>query len=439
MYIVEGGAPISGEIQCMGAKNLASKAIIAALLTDDRVTLHNLPEIQETEIVCNLLESIGVKLTWETKNTLHIDASSCNSTDLHLPLSGVNRIPILMASILLHRHRDVYAPLPGGDKIGKRRVDFHIDAMSKFGAVVVDDDKSYHIHKKDDIERLTASTVELPYSSVGATETCIFLSVLAEGKSVIKNIAMEPEIMSLITMLRAMGAVILFTSYREITVIGVKELHGTQFYIMGDRIEAASWATLACATGGEIIINGIQPETLDNFLVYFAYIGGGWDIIGKDSIRCYREDAKLKPIVIETDVYPGFSTDWQPVFAILLTQADGVSIIHETVYENRLGYLSTLEQFGAIVQVTDHCLGSINCRYKETSYKHSAIITGNTPLVAEHGIRIQIPDIRAGLAYVIAAAVAKGRVELTDIHHIERGYGDLTRKLENTNLDIRKV
>jgi len=216
----------------------------------------------------------------------------------------------------------------------------------------------------------------------------------------------------------------------------VKQLTGTRMEVLGDRIEAASWACLACASNGDVTVHGIRPDILGNFLSYFQQVGGGVELKGAESIRFFRKES-LRSAIIETDVYPGFSTDWQQPFAILLTQADGISIIHETVYEKRFGYLKALDTLGAKTQVTTRCLGEAACRYRDKNYEHSAIILGPTPFTATASIAI--PDLRAGLAYVIAAAIARGTSTIMGIHFLERGYGNIVPRLAAMNLKIERV
>src|SRR5437588_5063520 len=237
-------------------------------------------------------------------------------------------------------------------------------------------------------------------------------------------------------MLRAMGAIIFTSPGREIRIDGVKQMTGTKMEVLGDRVEAASWASLACASNGNVTVHGIRPDTLGNFLSYFQKVGGGVELLGAESIRFFRKEA-LRPAIIETDVYPGFSTDWQQPFAILLTQADGISIIHETVHENRFGYLKALDRLGAKTQLSTHCLGGASCRYRDKNFEHSAIIIGPTPLTATHDITI--PDLRAGLAYVIAAAIARGTSIITGVGLLERGYGNIVSRLAAMNLKIERI
>lgn len=433
VYRIEGGEPIIGNINCLGAKNFTTKAMVASLLANTPTTLINYPPIGDVQITKEMLASIGVTVD-EIGNNLIIDPTTVSSSIVPTPDSGSNRIPILLLGALLHKFNDVSVPVLGGCKIGERPVDFHITAIRKFGGTVEETEDGYIAHRQG---YLKGTKIDLPYPSVGATETCLFLSVLAEGRTVISNAAIEPEITDLITMLRSMGAIIFTSAGREIKVEGVKQLKGTQMHIAGDRIEAASWACLACASDGDITVNGINPNVLGNFLSYFQQVGGGFELVDKNAIRFFRR-TDLLSTVVETDVYPGFSTDWQQPFAILLTQAKGVSIIHETVYEDRFGYLKALNQLGANTQLTTHCLGGLPCRYSDKNYDHSAIITGPT-LLESHQIAITIPDLRAGLAYIIAAAISRGVSIIRGIHLLERGYGDIVPRLSQMNLKIERV
>ncbi len=432
-YRIEGGYPVIGEITCLGAKNFVIKAMIAALLSDSPTMLTNVPAIGDVDITAEMLTSIGVTIQRPDNGVLIIDPSSMNTADVPVPDSGSNRAPILLLSTLLHRFDTVSVPVLGGCQIGSRPVDFHLEAIRQFGGVVDETPEGYVAHK---VGPLKGAHVHLPYPSVGATETCLFLSVLAEGRTVISNAAIEPEIFELITMLRSMGAIIFTSPGREIRVDGVKKLTGTQMEVLGDRIEAASWACLACASQGNVVVHGIRPDFLGNFLSYFQQVGGGFELVGANSIRFFRKE-NLHSAVIETDVYPGFSTDWQQPFAILLTQANGISIIHETVYEKRFGYLKALDSLGARTQVVTSCLGESACRYRDKNYEHSAIIIGPTNFTAVDSIAI--PDLRAGLAYVIAAAIARGTTTITGTHYLERGYGNIVPRLAAMNLKIERI
>ena len=432
-YKILGGEPIIGYVNCMGAKNLVTKAMVASLLSDEPTMLYNVPHIGEVEITAGMIRSAGAVIEWSQEGDMLIDSSLLSENKVALPDSRTNRIPILLLSVLLQRFGEAIVPIVGGDNIGARNIDFHLYALKNFG-VEIEYRDGYYVARR--LSKLKGCHIELKYPSVGATETCLFLSVLAEGTSVIKNVAIEPEIIELIAMLCSMGAVIFMTANREIIVHGVEKLHGTKFRIIGDRIEAASWAALACASNGRLTVSGIQLGVLSSFLSYYTMVGGGYTIVGADTIEFFRK-RELSPINLETDVYPGFSTDWQQPFVTILTQAEGISVVHETVYEQRFGYLAVLNKLGADTQVVKGCLGSVPCRYRGYDYDHSALIRGRTKLIAIEQ-QIEVPDIRAGLAYVIAAVLATGETSLINVEQIERGYGDLQRKLSATNIKLQR-
>ncbi|AWD33395.1 UDP-N-acetylglucosamine 1-carboxyvinyltransferase 2 [Candidatus Fokinia solitaria] len=440
-YKIRGGTPIIGNIQCLGAKNLATKVMLASMLGSTESTLWNMPYIGDVEITRKMIEMTGADVKFDRDDNSHfgkvtIDPRSISKAIVVLPDSATNRIPILLLSVLLQLFDEVEVPTITGDEIGKRKVDFHVEAIRMFNGEVEVGNNCFRARKN---HKLSGTHFTLPYPSVGATETCLFLAVLADGMSVIKNIAMEPEIMHLISMLRCMGAVIFINPNRELIVHGVKQLKGVNFHVIGDRIEAVSWALLACTVrGSDITLQGINPELLGIFLSYLNMAGGRFEILSENSIRFYSEyNSVISPLVLETDVYPGFSTDWQQPFTVMLTQARGTSVVHETVYENRLGYTDMLNQLGADISIFHSCLGSSNCRYRGYYHPHSAIVKGKTEL---HALKepIVVPDIRAGLAYLIAAVLAKGDTILDDADKLERGYGNIPQRLKNTTLEITR-
>ncbi|MFH1142828.1 MAG: UDP-N-acetylglucosamine 1-carboxyvinyltransferase, partial [Candidatus Uhrbacteria bacterium] len=279
--------------------------------------------------------------------------------------------------------------------------------------------------------RLRGALIELPYPSVGATETCIFAGVLAEGRTVIRNAATEPEIFELIKMLQKMGAIVEARANRVIEIVGVEKLEGCQVRIIPDALEAASYACAAIATRGEVFIRGAQHEYMITFLNAVRRLGGIYEV--KDGGILFRTNGEYRSIDIETDTYPGFRTDWMQPFVVLLTQAKGVSRVHETVFDDRLGFTETLNKMGADIECSYKCLGEIPCRYKDKNHMHSAIVSGPTKLSATD---IVVPDIRAGLALVLAALVAEGTSTLTGIEHLDRGYERLEEKLSGIGADI---
>ena len=434
-YIIKGGIPIYGRILCTGAKNLATKAMVASLLSNEITVLRGVPNIGDVDITKQLLISAGVKVECKQKaNTMSIDAAKITRYQASSVDITTNRVPILLLSILLHRFGKASVPIVGGDNIGTRNVNYHIEAIKKFGAEVFKEDNKYIAYSKN---KLKACHIDLPYPSVGATETCLFLSVLAKGTSIINNIAIEPEIIQLIIMLRSMGASISFNNKRKLIINGVERLSGTNFFIVNDRIEAASWACLACASNGKIEVSGINPNLLKNFLPYFSEIGGGFKVLTNNAILFFRK-RPLRSTKIETDVYPGFSTDLQQPFVTILTQAHGTSIVHETVHEKRFEYLHILNRLGAMTETVSTCLGPTHCRYKNQKHLHSAIIYGPTKLQSISK-PLKIPDLRAGLAYLVAAVLSHGETKLDAGEQIERGYGNLVKKLKDTNIQLTRI
>ncbi len=430
IYKIKGGKRLKGEITLAGAKNVATKVIIASLLTEEKSIIENVPRIGDVEITLNICESLGVKYRWLEKNVLEIDPSSLNSYQVPLEYSGKNRVPILFFGPLLHKFQKAEIPIVGGCQIGQRPVDFHINGYQLLGAKITYENNIYYAS----CQKLKGTTIELNYPSVGATENLLLGAVLAEGTTVIRNAAIEPEIEDLVLFLQSMGAIIYQDINRIWIVEGVKRLKGTNFKIMNDRIEAASFASLAIANKGDIFIKGADPRNLLTFLNAIRKVGGNFEYFN-DGIRFFGSD-NLKGMVVETDVHPGFMTDWQPPFSIVLTQAEGVSIIHETVYENRFGYVSSLNEMGAKIYLFTDCLGSKPCRFNHRDFPHSAIIVGPTKLV---GRKLEVPDLRAGFSYLIASLISEGESEISGIEKIERGYENIKERLENIGAEIEKI
>jgi UDP-N-acetylglucosamine 1-carboxyvinyltransferase len=428
-FHITGGGPLKGEIAVSGAKNAASKMLIATLLTEDVVELTNVPKQHETEITQEIIEAVGSKVEWLDMHTVRAQASVISSGSVR-ELSRKNRISILAIAPLLHRTGEAFVPLVGGDTIGPRPVNWHLDALTKMGAKIESTHEGYHASVEG---RLKGALVELPYPSVGATEQAILAGVLADGRTTIRNVAGEPEIKGLIMMLQNMGAIIQINSGRQIEIFGVEKLHGCKARVMPDRIEAASYGSLALGTRGEIFVRDAEHEHMMTFLNAVRKIGGEYEV-QSDGIL-FKGVGDLKGIELETDTHPGFMTDWQQPFVVALTQAQGTSIVHETVYEGRFGYTKALVDMGADITLFSNCLGEVTCRFKGQNHKHSAVITGPCQLHAE---QIEVPDIRAGLAFVVAALVAEGTSVLTGIHHLDRGYERLQEKLQGVGAKMER-
>jgi UDP-N-acetylglucosamine 1-carboxyvinyltransferase len=259
-------------------------------------------------------------------------------------------------------------------------------------------------------------------------------AVLAEGDTIIKNAATEPEITDMIKFLQKMGAIIEFGANREIYIEGVRSLHGAEHSLLPDRIEAASFAVMALATDGNILVEGANQEHMITFLNTIRRMNGGYTVL-ENGIQFFRE-GKLKAAHVETDTHPGFATDWQQPLAVLMTQAKGNSVIHETVYEDRFGYTEDLRRMGAEIEILSKCFGDIPCRFQGKMYKHSAIIHGPTVL---RSANLEMTNIRAGMAYIIAALVAEGSSEITGVEHIDRGYEDIDGRIRNLGANIERV
>jgi UDP-N-acetylglucosamine 1-carboxyvinyltransferase len=430
---VEGGKPLNGTIKVRGAKNFVSKAMVAALLAPGVSVLKNVPEIRDVHVVSDLLRLHGATVDWnDDTGTLKIDATNVRLADVADvdTLSGSSRIPILFSGPLLHRLGEAFIPQLGGCNIGGRPIDFHLETLRKLGANV---DKEHqdgiHITAPNGLH---GAKIHLPYPSVGATEQTLLAAVQAEGRTELSGAATEPEIMDLVAVLQKMGAVISVDVDRTFRIEGVKTLKGFTHTALTDRIEAASWASAALATHGDIFVKGATQPEMMTFLNVYRKIGGEFDVTD-EGIRFWHPGGDLKPVAIETDVHPGFMTDWQQPLVVALTQAKGLSIVHETVYENRFGFTKPLVKMGATIQLYRECLGSLPCRFQQRNYKHSAVIFGPTPL---EGRDIDVPDLRGGFSHLIAALAASGPSNVQGISLIDRGYADFRGKLAALGADF---
>jgi len=429
-YTITGGKPLKGEITISGAKNSALKIIIASLLSGGKCVLSNIPKIIDVEITLDMCQALGAKYKWLSDDKIEIDSSQLNAYQIPLEYRDKLRVPILFFGPLLHRFGQAEIPSPGGCKIGKRPVDFHIEGLRALGAEI-DYAEKFYIAKTNGLK---GALIELPYPSVGATENLLISATLAKGKTVIKNAAIEPEIEDLAIFLQAMGAIIYQDINRTWVVEGVEKLHPSNYKVMGDRIEAASFGIAAIVTNGDIYVKGARQDDMLTFLNCLRKAGGEFEILS-EGIRFYGNTSNLKAMALETDVHPGFMTDWQAPFVLMLTQVNGISVIHETVYEDRLGYTSELNKMGAQIQLYKDCLGGRNCRFANKDYSHSAVIVGPTKL---HGTEVDVPDLRAGFSYILAALVAEGISKINNVEIIERGYCNIKEKLLILGVDLKE-
>jgi UDP-N-acetylglucosamine 1-carboxyvinyltransferase len=429
--VIHGGKPLTGRVDVRGAKNLATKAMVAALLADTPSVLKDVPDISDVAVVTNMLGAYGVAVTSPEPGTLLLDPANVLKAQFHEidALAGSSRIPILFCGPLLHRLGEALIPDLGGCRIGDRPINFHMDALRAFGAIV---DKSYEGIRLTAPNGLKGANIDLPYPSVGATEQVLLTAVLAEGVTELKNAAIEPEIMDLIAILQKMGAIINVEPNRVIFIEGVDKLQGYSHRALFDRNEAASWASAALATGGDIFVAGAKQQELMTFLNIYRKVGGAFDI-HEDGIRFYHPGGQLKPVVVETDVHPGFMTDWQQPLIVALTQAHGRSVVHETVYENRFGFTDALIEMGADITVHREGLESVTRRVPRRPLEQAAVINGPTPL---HGADVEIPDLRGGFSHLIAALTASGTSTVSNIGIISRGYEHFIDKLRGLGADF---
>jgi UDP-N-acetylglucosamine 1-carboxyvinyltransferase len=318
----------------------------------------------------------------------------------------------------------------GGDRIGRRPVDFHVDALRQLGAEVE--------HTPEGLEakavHLRGANIRLPFPSVMATETILLTAVLAEGRTIIENAATEPEVIELALFLQRMGARLELRPDRRFIIEGVESMTGAAHRLNGDRIEAFSYLVAGLMTGGEVRVHGCPQGRLITAISTLQAMGARFDIT--DDWLLARADAPLRAAVVDTDTHPGFMTDWQSPLVVLYTQAEGMSVLHETVFEDRFVYVDALRAMGAEAELYDACLGGRQCRFRETTALHSIVVRGRTPL---HGADITVPDVRGGFAYVIAAAAADSTSLLRDIGPIERGYHRPLEQFAALGLHIERV
>ena len=428
---VHGGKPLKGRVDVRGAKNLVTKAMVAALLADEASVLKDVPFISDVEIVSRLLQLHGVAITHNEDGVMTLDPSNVKQArmvdiDAH---AGSSRIPILFCGPLLHQLGEAFIPGLGGCHIGDRPIDFHFEVLRNFGAVIEDVANGIKLSAP---KGLKGAKIKLPYPSVGATEQVLLTAVRAEGVTELSGAAIEPEIMDLIAILQKMGAIISVDTDRVIRIEGVKRLGGYEHRALFDRNEAASWAAAALATEGDIFVGGARQQEMTTFLNVFRKVGGAFEI-KDDGIRFYHPGGDLHSVVIETDVHPGFMTDWQQPLVVALTQAKGISIVHETVYEQRFGFTDALVEMGANIEIYRECLGGTPCRFGQRNFNHSAVISGPTPL---KGADIRVPDLRGGFSHMVAALAAEGTSNVTNVQLISRGYEHFLQKLTDLGADF---
>ncbi len=427
-WVVNPTGPLTGDVQVRGSKNAVTKHLVASMLGRSPSTIDNVPDIGDVEITINMLRSLGCEVE-HSDNRVTVDPSSLTSSRVPLRFSGMNRIPILMIGPLLHAVGEAFVPLVGGDDIGSRPVNFHVDALTKMGAEITITSEGLEAKAT----RLKGAHIKLPYPSVGATETVLLSAVLAEGRTVLDGAATEPEIIELALFLQRMGARIEMRPNRRYIIDGVESLTGATHKLKGDRIEAFSYLVAGLITGGRVTVHGCSQDRLVTAISTLYGMGAQFEI-SDASVSAWAD--QLRPAAVETDTHPGFMTDWQSPMVALFTQCDGLSVMYETVYENRFTYVPALKDMGASIEMYTTALGSIEHRFVGSATPCSVVVHGKSDL---KGCDVVVPDIRGGFAYVLAAAAANGSTTLTGTHHLDRGYNHPIENFVEMGLDIRRT
>ncbi len=405
---ISGLNKVSGIVNISGSKNASLPIIAASLLTDEKVTLKNIPNLTDVNILLEILEGFGAKTTvnYEDNGTLVIDNTNITNFSANAELVAKMRASILVLGPLLAKYKTAKVPLPGGCALGERAIDLHISSLQKMGA-------SYSLsHGCIEMESsgLKGAEIEFPLVSVGATEAAIMAACLAEGETKLINAAKEPEIVDLANFLIALGADISGQGTSIVTIKGKKKLGSTTYSVISDRIEAMSYICLGVANNTELTVNNVELEDLEYFLRYVEKAGVKYKAEG-NSVTVFPHSG-LKAIDITTKPYPYFPTDAQPLWMAAMSVADGKSLVHETIFENRFTHVPEFRKFGAELEI----LNNHNCMIKGVEDLESA--------------NAKATNLRAGFALLILASIAKGETEITGVHHIFRGYENLIEKLQ---------
>ncbi|HSA84252.1 MAG TPA: UDP-N-acetylglucosamine 1-carboxyvinyltransferase [Patescibacteria group bacterium] len=471
-FVITGGKKLHGAVRVSGAKNAALKLLVAACMTDEPVILHNIPHISDIFVMIDIIKELGGKVE-VNGHTVKVTLKRFSNSSIPLDKAALVRASSLFIAPLLARTGEAIIPNPGGcrlgarpidrtiegiaqmnidvsyhsedgyfharphgDNLGKRPIDRHVKGLEAMGSAINQtNDRSYHAQAFV----LKGTLYHFEKNTHTGTETMILAAVLAEGTTILTNAAEEPEIDDLIGLLNKMGGKIVRSGHREITIVGVKKLHGAEFTISPDRIEVATFAIAAVITGGDIFVKDAQKAAIEPFLEKYRETGAGIDV-KEDGIRFFA-NGTIKAVDVTTGVHPGFLTDWQAPWAVLMTQATGTAIIHETVFENKLGYIVDLKKMGADailfnpdVKNPDE-LYNFNLADDKAEHFHAVEIKGPTPL---HNAVMTTLDIRAGAAVVLAALAAQGTSTIFGIEKLDRGYEELEKRLSSLGADIKR-
>jgi len=420
IFRVTGGSVLNGTVQVAGAKNAALKMLAAACLTGERCRFTNVPEIEDVRVMAETLRDLGVVVDHPEPNTYEISAGDVDWLFVPLEAAAKMRASFMLLGPLLTRFGEVIISNPGGDRIGRRPVDLHVDAMRALGAEI---DYRYGYYYAKAPGRLRGAEIRFPFATVMGTENAMLAATLAEGHTVIRPAAQEPEIDDLVAFLQKMGADVERTFPDTIEVHGKKRLRGAEHHVVPDRIEAGTFAVAAAMTGGQVTLEGARCDHLDALVEVLGRMGVavdcGTDTLGVDATKV--GPGAYKPIDIETAPYPGLATDLQPPTSVLLTQARGRSSVHEAIFEDRLEWMGELRKMGAKIELPD---------------PHHAVIDGPAKL---RGADVEISDLRAGASLILAALAARGTSTIHGGHHVRRGYENIERKFLDLGARIEHV
>jgi UDP-N-acetylglucosamine 1-carboxyvinyltransferase len=421
-FLIEGGIPLHGEVTPSGNKNATLPLLAACLLTGEPVVLHNVPDIRDVNDMRKLIESLGVEIVDLGDRSWRITVASLRPADLDPDLCRRIRASILLAGPMTARAGELRLPPPGGDVIGRRRLDTHLLALEKLG-VQVKYDRSFEFQAK----RLKGAEILLDEASVTGTENVIMAAVTAKGKTVVRNAASEPHVQELCQMLNVLGAQITDIGSNTLHIEGVEKLHGGEFTIGPDYLEVVSFIGAAAVTRGEVLIRNARPQYLDMVRFVFRRLGVDWQVEGEDILVPHKQRLKIEPDLgnaipeIKTNVWPGFPTDLNSIAITVATQARGSVLFHDWMYPSRMFFIDKLVAMGAQIVLCD---------------PHRCIVTGPAKLFGE---KVESPDIRAGMALLLAALAARGQSAIRNVGQIDRGYERVDEKMRALGAKIERV
>lgn len=415
-FLIQGGIPLQGEVEISGYKNSAGACLAAVLLSEESSIIDNLPKVSDVSDQIEILKQMGAGVEWLNDRKVKIDPKNINPEKIPANLFEKMRVSVLLIGPLLARFKKLKVPHPGGDKIGLRPIATHLNALKVFGVKIEEENNFYSLEYQGPLE---GKTIVLKEFSVTATEILMMVASLAKGKTKIEIAAAEPQVQDLGKMLEKMGVKIQGVGTHSIEIEGKEKLTGAEFSISPDPLEIGTFLIAFALTGGSGKIKNVNPDHLTMFWGEMKEIGVNFEICGNDVL--VRPADKFCATKIQVLPYPGFPTDLQPATSVLLTQAQGKSLVHDPLYENRFQHLHELRKMGADIEVVD---------------PHRALIFGKTELI---GNKINSNDIRSGAALILAGLVAKGQTQIDNISQIDRGYENLDEKLRKLGAKIERI